>query len=177
MKKVLIIRFSSIGDIVLTSPVIRCIKKQVPDIEIHYLTKSNFSTILNNNPYLNKVITLDHSLNETIKKIKNENYDLIIDLHNNLRTFFIKLICQIPSNSFNKLNLKKWIYTNFKINLMPDIHIVDRYLQTTVSLNVKNDHLGLDYFINEENIKIDQPLINITKEMNMVKKWNKEHCE
>ena len=52
--KFLLLRFSSIGDIVLTSPVIRCLKKQVPNAEIHFLTKKSFESVTRNNPYLFK---------------------------------------------------------------------------------------------------------------------------
>ena len=86
MKKILVIRFSSIGDIVLTTPVIRCLKKQL-NIELHYLTKSSFKGMLNNNPYVDKVHTIDKEIDaELIQQLKSENFDFIADLHHNLRT-------------------------------------------------------------------------------------------
>ncbi|MGN6531493.1 MAG: glycosyltransferase family 9 protein [Ginsengibacter sp.] len=148
--KFLIIRFSSIGDIVLTTPVIRCLRKKYPQATIHYLTKKKFAGIVLSNPYLDKVLLLQDNLNKTIGEIENEEYDFIIDLHHNLRTLRIKnLIRDIPFYSFNKLNIKKWLYTNFKINRMPHVHIVDRYMATVQKLGVINDNLGLDYFIPE----------------------------
>jgi len=148
--KFLIIRFSSIGDIVLTTPVIRCLRKKYSQATIHYLTKKKFATILQSNPYLDKVLLLEDNFNKTVQEIENEEYDYIIDLHHNLRTLRIKnLIRDIPFYSFNKLNIKKWIYTNFKINTMPQVHIVDRYMTTVEKLGVVNDGLGLDYFIAE----------------------------
>jgi ADP-heptose:LPS heptosyltransferase len=54
--------------------------------------------------------------------------------------------------SFNKLNIEKWIYTNFKRNRMPDVHIVDRYMETVSAFGVRNDGAGLDYFIPKEEI-------------------------
>ena len=48
--KFLIIRFSSIGDIVLTTPIIRCLKQQVPDAEVHFLTKESFHPVVEHNP-------------------------------------------------------------------------------------------------------------------------------
>lgn len=148
--KFLIIRFSSIGDIVLTTPVIRCLRKKYPQATIHYLTKKKFATILQSNPYLDKVLLLEDNFNSTLEEIENEEYDYIIDLHHNLRTLRIKnLIRDIPFYSFNKLNIKKWIYTNFKLNTLPHVHIVDRYMATVEKLGVVNDGLGLDYFIPE----------------------------
>jgi len=145
--KFLIIRFSSIGDIVLTTPVIRCLKKQLPDSEIHFLTKESFGAIVENNPYIDKVHLLGHSWETVVHELKQENYDYIIDLHHNLRTLRLKKDLGIRSFPFNKLNIQKWIYTNLKWNMMPDVHIVDRYMKTVESFGVKNDGEGLDYFI------------------------------
>lgn len=149
IKKILIIRFSSIGDIVLTTPVVRCIKKQFPDVIIHYLTKPAFKEILANNPYINKVHLLDkHPACKAIE-LKNENYDFVIDLHHNLRTIIFKTILDIPSSAYPKLNIEKFLLVNFKINLMPQKHIVDRYFKATEVLKVYHDGEGLDYFIPE----------------------------
>ncbi len=146
--KFLIIRFSSIGDIVLTTPVIRNLRKRFPKATIHYLTKKKFGTIVLSNPNLDKVILLEDEIKKTIEKLENENYNFIIDLHHNLRTLLIKnSLKKVSFLSFSKLNFKKWIYTNFKINLMPKDHIVDRYMATVKKLGVENDNLGLDYFI------------------------------
>jgi len=154
LKKILIIRFSSIGDIVLTTPVVRCLKKQL-NVELHYLTKSSFGGILNNNPYLDKVHTIDKEISkELIQELKGENFDFVVDLHNNLRTLRIKKALKVQSKSFPKLNIQKWLLVNLKINKMPNVHIVDRYLETVIHLGVKNDNEGLDYFIPEAS-KVD----------------------
>lgn len=149
MKKILIIRFSSIGDIVLTTPLIRCLKKQLPTVELHYLTKKSFVPVLECNPYLEKTHYINTHLNEVIADLKNEKFDLIIDLHKNLRTFSLKTRLRIKSKSFRKINIQKYVLVNFKINCLPKLHIVDRYFETIKSLGVKNDGLGLDYFIPE----------------------------
>ncbi len=148
--KFLIIRFSSIGDIVLTTPVIRCLKKQVPDAEVHFLTKESFHPIVEHNPYIDKIHLLAHSWDLMIHELRLEEYDHIIDLHNNVRTLRVKKALGKTSHSFNKLNIQKYIYVNLKWNVMPDIHIVDRYMKTVESFGVKNDEAGLDYFIPEK---------------------------
>ena len=145
--KFLILRFSSIGDIVLTTPVIRCLKNQHPNAEIHYFTKSKFGFLLKDNPYIDKLWLLDSSDVDLLPQLRNENFDYIIDLHRNLRTLKIKLTLGKPSFSFQKLNVQKFLLTNFKINLLPDIHVVDRYLATLRSFGIVNDNAGLDYFI------------------------------
>ena len=155
--KFLILRFSSIGDIVLTTPVVRCLKLQYPDAEVHFATKKQFKVLVENNPHIDKYFLLEKNLTDFIKTLQSEHYDYIIDLHNNLRTSIIKfrLYPTLPSPkigrvlNFDKLNFKKWLLVNLKINRMPDIHIVDRYLKTVKSLDIKNDNQGLDYFIPE----------------------------
>lgn len=145
--KILIIRFSSIGDIVLTSPVIRCLKEQLKGVELHYLSKKAYESVLAANPYIDKLHFLKDSLSDSITELKAEKFDHIIDLHHNLRTLIIKMRLGVKSTSFDKLNRQKWLLVNFKINTLPDIHIVDRYLQTAEFLGVKNDGKGLDYFL------------------------------
>lgn len=148
-KKILIIRFSSIGDIVLTTPVVRCIKRQVKDVELHYLTKQAYSALLQSNPYIDKVIVLEKNLHDLIPKIESEKYDYVIDLHNNLRSRIITSNLQLPFSAFNKINLRKWIMVRFKKNLLPDKHIVQRYLEATASLGVQDDGGGLEFYIPE----------------------------
>lgn len=157
--KFLVIRFSSIGDIVLTSPVVRCLKKQVPDAEVHFLTKESFHSIVASNPYIDKVHVLAHSWELMIEELKIEEYDHIIDLHNNVRTMRVKKALGKPAYTLDKLNIRKYIYVNLKWNVMPDVHIVDRELKTVESFGVKNDGGGLDYFIPEkdETKKTDIP--------------------
>ncbi len=152
-KKILVIRFSSIGDIVLTTPVMRALGEQV-GAEVHFLTKPEFSSIVLNNPHVKKVISLTDDIDETIKQLKEENYDHIIDLHHNLRSNRIKRALNKPSSSFYKLNIEKWLMVNFKINRLPDKHIVDRYMDTIAFLGAKNDHKGLEFFIPPEK-KVD----------------------
>lgn len=148
--KFLIIRFSSIGDIVLTTPVVRNLKEQCDGAEIHYLTKEQYKGILEHNPYVDKIHTLKNSLNELILELKNEHFHYVIDLHNNLRTARVKLKLHTVSFKFNKLNKEKWMMVNFKKNKLPDIHIVDRYLETVNFFIDKNDQRGLDFFIPEK---------------------------
>ena len=145
--KFLIIRFSSIGDIVLTTPVVRCLKKQLITAEVHYLTKAAFRPILAANPYIDKIHCLEADLDGLIDTLRLEDFDYIIDLHHNLRTLKVKRGLKKQAFSFDKLNIKKWLYTRFKLNRLPDRHIVDRYMDTLSTFGVKNDGAGLDYFI------------------------------
>ncbi len=148
--KFLVIRFSSIGDIVLTSPVVRGLKQQVPDSEVHFVTKQKHAGLVTSNPYIDKVHLLDENINELITQLEQEDFDYIIDLHQNFRSNRIKRSLKAPSFSVDKLNFQKWLMVQFKINRLPHRHIVDRYLAATSVFDVKDDGEGLDYFIPEE---------------------------
>jgi ADP-heptose:LPS heptosyltransferase len=148
--KVLVIRFSSIGDIVLTTPILRCIKQQLKDVELHFITKQQFISVIENNPYVDKFHTINQSLAEVIPQLKKENYDYIIDLHHNARTLKLKIALGKKSFSFNKLNWQKFLIVHFKKNKLPQQHIVDRYFETAANIGVTNDGRGLDYFINDK---------------------------
>jgi len=145
--KFLIIRFSSIGDIVLTSPVVRCLKSQVKNAEVHFVTKSRYALLVNSNPYIDKVHLLGDSMGELKARLKKENFDFVVDLHKNFRSNRVRRFLKVPSYAFKKLNIEKYLYVNFKINRLPENHIVDRNLETLKDFDVKNDNLGLDFFI------------------------------
>jgi len=148
--KFLIIRFSSIGDIVLTTPVVRCLKKQVPGAQIHYLIKPQFKAVIEPNPYIDKFHVLQQDWDKMIEELKEEKFNYIIDLHHNLRTLRVKKALDVPAFSFNKLNIQKLIFTKLKWNVMPKVHIIDRYMETVKQFGVYNDGEGMDYFIPED---------------------------
>ena len=131
----------------MTTPVIRCLKQQVKNAEIHFLVKKQFYPVIKANPYIDKFHLLDNSYGNLVSFLKKENFHYIIDLHHNLRTFRIKSTLRMLSFSFDKLNVKKWLLVNLKINRLPPIHIVDRYFQTVRLFEVVNDNKGLEYHI------------------------------
>lgn len=148
--KILIIRFSSIGDIVLTSPIIRCLKKQIINAEIHYLTKNVYKEIIDNNIYVDKTYSIINNIDEVKQQLKDENYDIVIDLHKNIRSIQISKFLKVKKTyTYNKQSIKRWLLTSLKINLLNN-HVVDRYFGAVKKLNVINDGNGLDFFIPEE---------------------------
>lgn len=149
VKKILIVRFSSIGDIVLTTPVIRCVREQT-GATVDFLCKQGFKAVVEGNPYIRNIFTIEKSYLEVAEQLKRENYDLVLDLQHNLHSWKLKRALGVQSHSFPKLNIEKWLLVNAKINVLPKLHIVDRYLFTATSLGVGNDGKGLDYFIPAE---------------------------
>lgn len=149
-KKILVIRFSSLGDVIYTTPVVRCLKQQLPGCKVHFITKPAFKYIYEGNPYVDKLLLLKEKLNDTIREIKNEKYDCIIDLHSNLRTRIIKLRTGIKSYTYNKQTIRKWLSLKLRKQLVPPVHLVDRYLKAAAPLGIVNDNKPIDYFIKKE---------------------------
>jgi ADP-heptose:LPS heptosyltransferase len=145
--KFLVIRFSSIGDIVLTTPAIRCLKQQVKGAEVHFLTKASFKAVTEANPFIDKFYYFKDNLPQLIDQFKNEKYDYIIDLHKNLRTLQIKWALGCKYLSYNKEMIPKYLLTKFHLNFMSGKHISDRCVDSLKPLGVINDKRGLDYFI------------------------------
>ncbi len=145
--KFLVIRFSSIGDIVLTSPVVRGLKEQVENAEVHFATKDQHACLVAANPHIDKVHLLEENMNDLIHELQKENFDYIIDLHQNFRSNRIRRRLKAQAFSFNKMNWQKMLLVRFKINKLSGQHIVDRYMETVEVFDVKDDGKGLDYFI------------------------------
>jgi heptosyltransferase-2 len=148
--RLLFIRFSSIGDIVFTTPAIRCAKQQIPGVEIHFLTKASMKAVTIGNPYIDHFHYFDKDLQATINQLKACKFDYIIDLHKNYRTYQIQKALGVPSLSYEKLSLQKFLLTKLHLNFMPMRHIADRCLDALSSLGIVNDGKGLDYFIPKE---------------------------
>lgn len=163
-RKILVIRFSSIGDIVLTTPVVRAVKEQLLSVRLHYLTKAVNTPLLENNPYIDKVIPLADDFSSTVSFLKEQDYDCIVDLHKNIRSFRVRLALRKKCFSFDKLDFKKMLLVRFKLNLLPERHIVDRYFDAVKSLHVSNDGKGLDYFFCEKDHKSFEELPENFKE-------------
>ncbi len=159
IKKVLIIRFSSIGDVVLTTPIVRCIKNQL-NAEIHYLTKASFAHVIHENPYIDKIHRLNENPDETIEILKCIGFDLVIDLQKNIRSIRISQALGVRTIQYNKLNVSKWLAVNLKINRLPkDKHLIDRYFESMAEIGIKDDGEGLDYFIMPEDEYDAQELV------------------
>jgi ADP-heptose:LPS heptosyltransferase len=145
--KFLVIRFSSIGDIVLATPAIRCLKQQVPDAEVHFLSKASFKAVTEGNPYIDRFHYLKDDVVSLVASLKAEQFDYIIDLHDNFRTRRIALALKVPVLRFDKERMGKFLLTKLGMNRMTGRHISDRSVDALAPLCVVNDGKGLDYFI------------------------------
>jgi|1048.fasta_scaffold01745_3 ADP-heptose:LPS heptosyltransferase len=170
--RVLIIRFSSIGDIVLTTPVVRCVAQQ-KNAEVFYVTKASFADIPAAHPMVSRVfafgkpsgktlfpekIQYTDTIPELARLLKHLSVDVVIDLHNNLRSHLLRLLLGVRAYGFNKLNFEKWLKVTFGIDRLPQKHIVDRYLEAAAPIGVQSDQKGLDFSI-PDHISLNTPKI------------------
>jgi len=158
--KVLVIRFSSIGDIVLTTPVLRCINSQL-NVSIDFLTKDKYKPLLASNTDIEKLILLSNNISQTIKVLRANKYDMVIDLHSNLRSFRIRKALNTQFFTISRFSLKRFILIYFGVDLLKN-HIVDRYFETVKSIGVYNDNKGISYNLNpttKVDFNIDQDYI------------------
>ena len=167
MKTILIIRLSSIGDVLLTTPFIRQVKTKFPHSKIHYITKKEFTPLLKHNSYIDNLIEFDskNGISELIqhnKNLKALNFDYIFDLHNNIRSN--RLTAGVKTGYIERVRknkYKRFFLVYFKINLYGNISsIPDKYLKTGKAAGVENDHKGLDLFFGEEELIFHKKRLN-----------------
>lgn len=150
MAKVLVCRFSSIGDVVLTSPIVRSLKTARPALELHYVTKAALAPLVVHNPHLARVHVLEDDFGRLVRQLRAERFSFLVDLHNNLRSHRLRVALGIPAAGFPKLNARKYVLTKFKRDTLPDRHLVDRYAEALQPLGVPLDAGGLELFLPPE---------------------------
>ena len=153
IRKILIMRLSSMGDVVLASPLIRCVRNQIPNATIDFVVDKKYSDVIKYNPHINNLIEYDRDnpdFNAKIKENLDRNYE-IIDLQNNRRSkLFRKKIGKIIG-AFNKYRLKKIALVWVKKNYFGNTNIPERYIATAQKINIKDDKKGLEVWLPEEN--------------------------
>lgn len=148
--KVLVIRFSSIGDIIMTTPVLRCLRQQLPECELHFATKEQYRDLISANPHVNKTHLLKDSLRALIGDLRTERFDVIVDLHNSMRSRWVRKRVRGRKLVVNKLNFRKWKMVRLKNIRGPLRHFSDRCLDAVAALGITNDGHGLEFFIPQE---------------------------
>lgn len=153
----MVIRLSSMGDVLLTTPALRCLKAANPGCEIHFLTKKTYAPLIENNPNVDRVIFFEGSLGQTIDLLRQQHYTGIVDLHGSLRSLIIKLaLWKVPCATIDKRNLDKWLLVRLKWARQPIKHIVTRYIDVAARFGAVDDGLGMDLHLTE-NDKVTLP--------------------
>lgn len=184
--RILVIRFSSMGDILLTTPVLRALRQKYPKAEIHYLTKAKFREAIETHPVPDKIWYLENSLSEIIRQLQAVRFDLIVDLHASLRSALVRF--QLDGNKlvFPKNSLKRWTWLKLGIGKPDPRHVVEKYLAAIQPLGAFGDGEGLDFRIVPETetqvqseckaiFGADKPVAVVLAATYNTKKWPVEH--
>ena len=153
--KILIIRFSSFGDVLLTTPVIRKIKEKYPDSEIDFIVYESFSEAVSLNPYIRKLILFDRKksrdrkyINEVIGNLKKEKYDFVVDLHSKLLSRVIGKSLSDSRTEYLRYKKRKWWKTLLVkaklITYNADCTIVESYFTALKKINLNFDRSNID---------------------------------
>ncbi len=155
--KTLVIRFSSIGDIVLSTPLLRVLRSRFPASQIDYLTKKEYAGLVRSNHNINVTHEYDPAtgfagLRDLKRRLKAESYDLVVDIHNSLRSRFVRSMLGVEKISVIDKRIKeRTMLVKFKKNLYGDIvSVADRYVETVQDLGVRSDGKGPELHIPDE---------------------------
>lgn len=147
-KKILIIRLSSFGDVLLTSYAVRSIRYSFPNAEIDFLTKKPFFPLIEFNPNLRKKLIYNSAkaeLAELKRTVESEKYDLILDWQNNFRSMEFRKFSK-ETGIFKKHRLTRFSYVHFKTKFKVK-PVPIRYLETAVQFGAKESDGGLELMI------------------------------
>jgi len=141
------------GDIVLTTPVIRGLNRHFPDLKVDYLVKERFRDLIAYHPGVSRVRTIPtdlpfRQLIQLRSKIQSSGeYDYLLDLHDNLRSKILTFLSRVPYARYNKNRFHRWLFIYWKIRT-PQVekYITNRYFETVESLGVQDDGEGLDFY-------------------------------
>jgi heptosyltransferase-2 len=194
-KKILIVRLSSIGDIILTTALLRCLRKTFPSAEITFLVKEQFRQLLEYSPFIDHLVTLESrkgfsGLRSVKRQFRKEKFDLFIDLHKNLRSLYLRTgIIPGRITTYSKQILRRTLLIWFKINLYGNVKpVMLRYFEAVKKTGVLYDGDGTDVhlppgtvdrvkgILNEKGYLHSQPLIIVCPSATYEnKKWPQEN--
>ena len=155
--KTLVIRFSSIGDIVLSSPMLRVLRARFPESQIDYVTRREYAELVKSNHNLNFTHEFDstggfEALRRLKKRVKEERYDLVIDIHNSIRSHYLRSVRSAAEIlTIDKRIVERTALVKLKKNLYKEIvPVEDRYIEPLKKFGIQNDGKGPEFHIPDE---------------------------
>lgn len=161
MKRILIIRLSSLGDVILTTPVIAALKAKFPHSELFFLTKARYGDLLRNDPRISSLVEFDPAGKDRglsgfmslISELRSHDFDLLVDLHSNLRSFLVRhLVKSRIKLKYNKRWLSRFLMVHFKFLKTRPVSTVNSYLEVLKQLNVNTTENRILVFLNPEDV-------------------------
>lgn len=167
---ILVIRISSLGDIILTTPLVRNLKKNFPDSNITFATDGKFAEVYSSNPYISELFRYDKSIGldknkMNLKKLMKDRgigrYDLVIDLHNSMRSCHLSIGLGNQIKRVSKHRIQKLALVHLKKQFANPIpHVVNNYFSTLTKFGLEFDSSGCEFWLPEENsVKVYPPIL------------------
>ena len=145
-EKILVIRLSSIGDVVLVTSLLRNLRRHFPQAQIDVVVKAAYADLLRHHPVINRLYELmpergRAGLQELGKQLREQRYDVVIDVHKNFRSLFLVRAARAPQVlRYKKFYLRRWLLVHTKLNLLRRVSpIRQRYLEAAAALGVIDD--------------------------------------
>lgn len=166
INKILVFRLSSIGDIVLTSALVRTLRKKYPQAQIDFVIKKQFASLIQHNPHINTVYSIDKEegfsgLKSLTQKLRSEKYDVFLDIHKNFRSLYVRS----RSGAKYKFKYKKHVFKRsmliqFGMDLYnPPRPVYKRFIDTAAALGVEDDGLGTEFYLPDAKRKSIEQLL------------------
>lgn len=151
--KILILRLGSIGDVILTTPLVRAVRARFPQAEITFLVKQEFADLLRHNARIDRLITFDKATGfrgwrQIARSLSRERFDWVIDLHRNARTRYLKAGLRAGEiTTYRKQLLRRTLLVRTGINLLAGAPpIMNRYFEAVARAGVRYDGRGTEVF-------------------------------
>jgi lipopolysaccharide heptosyltransferase II len=150
---VLLVRFSSIGDVLLTTPLVRALRARHPDARLVFVTKRAMAPLVADNPHLSDVVVLepDESMRSLARRLTAYAPSRGLDLHGSLRSTALRVLVRCPWRGYSKRKLARGVLVSTKIDLYgTDIPVAERYFEAARGLDVRPDGRPPEFFIGQE---------------------------
>ncbi|MDP4116074.1 MAG: glycosyltransferase family 9 protein [Bacteroidota bacterium] len=179
INNILIVRFSSLGDVLLTTPVVRSLKAKYPNSKISFLVKKEFSDVYKYNPRISNLFIFDKSagnINSLLDELKKQKFDLVIDLQNNFRSRKIVRRLNTKVITYHKNPLAKFLLVKFKINLLKNAPPIPLRYANAIAADLLDDQ-GLEIFTGKDGGEFENNImIGLAPgSKHFTKRWPKEY--
>lgn len=153
--KILLLRFSSLGDVLMTTAMIRCVRKTFPHAQIDMVVREDFYPLIEHNPHLTRKLSLPRKagfagLRKLGDELAREGYDAVYDAHGSLRTRY--LLPRIPAaekRRFDKHYVSRSLALTFKLPLLDDRRFLEKFIDPLKDWGVRYDGLGPELIVDE----------------------------
>jgi len=162
IEKILVIRFSSLGDIILTTPVLENLKTKFPQSQIYFLTKTKYSDLLASDPRIYALIEFDprgkhkgfKGFKRLMRELNSNDFDLLIDLHTNLRSFFLRLLVKSGiKTKYRKRWFSRFLMVHFKFLKTKPVSTLESYLGVFKKLQIEPEKKIPTLFVDQDDIE------------------------